>query len=79
MSTIVNNPTPVQNSGDNGGSGFLIGTIILVIFVGILLYFAIPAIKNMGPVQVNVPTPEITVESPKVTVPAPPTETTPTQ
>ena len=47
MSTIVNNPAPVQDSGNNNGFGFLIGTIILIAFVGILLYFAIPAIKNM--------------------------------
>ena len=56
MTTVVNNPTP---NGDNGGSGFLIGAVILVIFVAILLYFAIPAIKNMGPVQVNVPAPQV--------------------
>jgi hypothetical protein len=61
METVVNNPTPVQESGDKGGTGFLIGTIILVIFVGVLLYFAIPAIKNMGPIQVNVPAPQVIV------------------
>jgi hypothetical protein len=61
METVVNNPTPVQESVDKGGTGFLIGTIILVIFFGILLYFAIPAIKNMGPIQVNVPAPQVVV------------------
>ncbi len=58
MTTVVNNPTPTPNGG---GNGFLIGIIILVVFVSILLYFAIPAIQNMGPIQVNVPAPEVIV------------------
>lgn len=56
MTTIVNSPAPPPNSG---GSGFLIGAIILVGFVAILLYFGIPAIKQMNPVQVNVPAPQV--------------------
>jgi len=60
MTTVVNNPTPTQ---DSGGSGFLLGAIILVIFVAVLLYFGIPAIKNMGPVQVNTPAPQVVVPS----------------
>lgn len=59
MTTVVNNPTPT--SSDSGGSGFLIGIIVFVVFVGILLYFGIPAIKNMGPVQVAVPTPQVNI------------------
>ena len=52
MTTIVNNPTPESKSG---GSGFLIGAIVLAVFVFILLYFGIPALKNAGPIQVTTP------------------------
>jgi hypothetical protein len=58
MTTVVNNPAPAS---DSGGSGFLIGVIILVVFVVILLYFGIPMIRRMGPVQVNVPAPQVVV------------------
>lgn len=58
MTTIVNTPAPSESGG---GSGFLIGIIILVGFVAVLLYFGIPALKQMGPVQVNVPAPEVVV------------------
>lgn len=78
MENIVNNPAPqapVQEKGNSGGTGFLIGTILLVIFVGVLLYFAIPAIKNMGPVQVSVPAPEVKVVVPDdINVKTTPTE-----
>jgi hypothetical protein len=58
MTTVVNNPAP---SSDSGGSGFLIGAIVLVVFIAILLYFGIPAIGRMGPAQVNVPAPQVNV------------------
>ncbi len=65
MTTIVNNPTPVVSNPNpapsSGGSGFLIGAILIIGFVGILLYFGIPALKRMGPVQVNIPAPQIVV------------------
>lgn len=54
MTTIVNNPAPVAES-DKGGSGFLIGIIVLIGFVAVLLYFGIPAIKRMGSGQSNTP------------------------
>lgn len=70
MTTIVNNPAPVVTPESNGkGSGFLIGVLVLIGFLAIALYFGIPALKNMGPVQVNVPTPEINVAAPQVVVP----------
>jgi hypothetical protein len=59
MTTIVNNPTPSNESG--GGGGFVIGAIILIVFVAVLLYFGIPAVKNMQPIQLNVPAPEVTL------------------
>jgi hypothetical protein len=57
MATIVNNtPTPTDNSG---GNGFLGGVILLIVFVILLIYFGIPFIRNMGPIQVNTPAPQI--------------------
>lgn len=58
MTTIVNTPAPSESTG---GSGFLIGVIVLVGFVIVLLYFGIPAIQRMGAVQLNVPAPQINV------------------
>ena len=58
MTTIVNTPAPAENTG---GSGFLIGAILLIGFVGVLLYFGIPAIKRMGPVQLNIPAPQVII------------------
>ena len=58
MTTVVNNPAPQT---DTNGSGFLIGIIILVGFVVVLLYYGIPAIKNMGPLQLNLPATKIVV------------------
>lgn len=58
MTTVVNNPAPEH---DSGGSNFLIGVIILIGFIMILLYFGIPAIQRMGPVQLNVPAPQVNI------------------
>ena len=70
MTTIVNSPAPVITSpSDEGGSGFLIGILVLVGFLAVALYFGIPAIKNLGPLQVNVPSPQINVAAPQVVVP----------
>lgn len=56
MSTVVNNPAPVA---DSSGNGFLIGSVLLIAFVAVLLYFGIPIVRNMGPIQVNVPAPQV--------------------
>jgi|GEM_PF-831781 len=83
MTTVVNNPapqTPAPEGRDRGGTGFLIGVIILVLFLGVVLYFAIPAIKNMGPIQLNIPA--VNVPAPQIIVPDKinvETTTTPTQ
>ena len=65
MTTIVNNPSPVVSAPaaaqESSGSGFLIGAIILIGFVGLLLYFGIPAIKRMGPAQINIPAPQVVI------------------
>ena len=78
MTTVVNNPTP----GESGGNGVLVETIIIIGFLFVVLYFGIPAIKNMGPLQVNVPAPQVnvTVPTPEVNVQAPvPASTDPVQ
>ncbi len=69
MTTIVNNPTPVKESGDKKGSGFLVGIILIIVFLGVILYFAIPALKNIQPIQVNVPEPQINIETPEIEIP----------
>jgi hypothetical protein len=53
MVTVVNNPAPVSNEG---GSNFLIGVILIIGFVIVLLYFGVPAIKN-----INIPAPQIVI------------------
>lgn len=72
MTTIVNNPTPVQvQSPTSSGSGYglVVGGLVLLVFLALALYFGIPAIKNLGPMQVNVPAPQINVAAPQVVVP----------
>ena len=63
MTTVVNNPAPVVApvAENTSGSSLLIGAIVLIGFIMILLYFGIPAIRRMGPVQVNVPAPQVVV------------------
>ena len=53
MTTVVNNPAPVSKEG---GNSFLIGTILLIGFFMVILYFGIPAIKN-----IKVPTPQVVI------------------
>jgi len=70
MTTVVNNPVPVVAPAENtGGNSFLIGVILLIAAVGVALYFGIPAIQRMGPIQVNVPAPQINVPAPQVNMP----------
>lgn len=58
MTTVVNNPAPTESTG---GSGFLIGVIVIVGFVMVFLYFGIPAIRRMGTGQVNIPAPQVVI------------------
>lgn len=57
MTTVINSPSP---SGENG-TGFLVGALVLVFFGFLFVYYGIPALRNMGPVKVEVPTPVINV------------------
>lgn len=56
MATVVNNPAPSNDSSGNG-MGFLLGIIILVLFVLGLLYFGLPYLRSGfgGGTQVNIP------------------------
>ena len=47
MATIVNNPPAAQES-DNG-SGFLLGTVLVIVCVAGMLYVGIPMIRNNAP------------------------------
>lgn len=58
MTTVVNNPAPAANTE---GNSFLVGVIVLIGFALAFLYFGIPAIKRMGPIQLNMPAPKIIV------------------
>ncbi len=68
MPTIINNPTPQK---DSGGMGFLIGIIIFIFFLGILIFYGIPAFQNRGPIEVNLPETQINMPAPEVNVEAP--------
>lgn len=58
MTTIVNSPAPTNESN---GSGFLFGIVAIIGLVIVFIYFGIPAIRSMGPIQLNVPTPQVVV------------------
>lgn len=51
MVVVHNHPTENANSG----SGFLLGVILLIIFVLFLLYYGLPLIRNTATPQLNVP------------------------
>jgi hypothetical protein len=59
MTTIVNTPAPTTDN--NSSSGFLIAVIGLIVFVVILIYFGLPALKNMSPAEINIPAPQVNV------------------
>ena len=57
MATTIVNPAPNDNSSDNNGMGFLMGSIVLIVFLVLFFVYALPYIRGMsgGGVQVNVP------------------------
>ena len=60
MTTVVNNPAPVQSS-DSGIGGVLIGAIVLFGIVMIIAYFGIPLLRSKEPMNVIVPSPQIVI------------------
>ena len=64
MTTIVNNPAPATSATtESGGSSLLIGTIVLIGFVMVFLFFGIPAMRRMGAAQIAVPAPQVVLPS----------------
>lgn len=53
MATIVNTPGATRENGN--GFGFLIGVILLAIVLFAFIYIGLPALRNMNPIQVNIP------------------------
>lgn len=58
MTTIVNSAQPTNESK---GSEMLIGIIALIGFALLFIYFGLPAIRNMRPLELNTPAPQIVV------------------
>lgn len=57
MATIVNNPPANQTTeGSGNGMGFLLGAILLIVFLAVLFIYILPAIgQGFGGTSVNVP------------------------
>lgn len=58
MATTIINPAPNNNSSDNNGMGFLLGIIVLIVFVILFFVYALPYVRGLtgsGRIQVNVP------------------------
>lgn len=53
MATIVNNPTPTNES--SSGMGFLFGIILLIVVALLFFYYGLPALQNVSQPQVSVP------------------------
>ncbi|MFA6532777.1 MAG: hypothetical protein WCT22_02145 [Patescibacteria group bacterium] len=53
MATIVNNPAPTSDS--NSGMGMVVGLIALFVFAYLFIMYGLPAIRQMGSPQINIP------------------------
>ena len=53
MATIINNPPANDNSG--GPMGMIIGIIVLIVLVYLGYVYGLPAIRQTGTPQINVP------------------------
>lgn len=58
MTTIVNSAPPTH---DSKGSDIVMAVIAIVAFAILFFYFGLPAIRNMQPIQLNIPAPQIVV------------------
>lgn len=54
MATIVNTPAASEPSS-NSGMGFLLGVILLIVFMFLLFYYGLPALRSSASPQINVP------------------------
>ena len=58
MATTIINPAPSANTSNGSGIGFLLGAIVLVVFVALFFIYALPFIRGLsgsGGIQVNLP------------------------
>ncbi len=54
MATVINNPTPSNNSG--GGTGMIVGLIVLVVLGYLFFVYGLPALRQtQSGTQINVP------------------------
>ncbi|MFA6017105.1 MAG: hypothetical protein WC744_03395 [Patescibacteria group bacterium] len=53
MVTVVNNPTPSNES--DGGMGMIVGVIVLLVVIYLFFMYGLPAIRQMGTPQINIP------------------------
>jgi hypothetical protein len=59
MATTIVNPAPSKNSSTGSGMGFLLGAIVLIVFLALFFVYALPFIRGLsGGVQVTVPVPK---------------------
>ena len=68
MTTIINRQAPSEN---NGGSGILIGGLIVLGLIILFAYVGVPMIRRMNPVQMTIPAPQVNMEAPVINIPAP--------
>lgn len=54
MTTFVNTPAPASNN-----TGTFIGVTVLIALGLIFVYFGLPALRNVGTPQINLPAPVI--------------------
>ncbi len=52
MATIINNP---DSSGSDGGVGLILGVILTLVVIILFFMYGLPAIRNNGGTNVNVP------------------------
>jgi hypothetical protein len=60
MATTIINPAPNSSSPGSNGIGFLLGAIVLVVFLALFFVYALPFLRGLGSfgsggIQVNVP------------------------
>lgn len=69
MATIVN--TPASSGDSNSGSSFLVGIVLLILFILALLYFGLPML-NRASAPAQAPAPQVNapeVNGPDVNIP----------
>lgn len=53
MVTVVNNPQPSDSSGNV--MGMIFGLIIVLVLGYLFIFYALPALRQLGTPQINVP------------------------